>query len=302
MNARTVRGSLTGLAAIALLVTAGCSSDASSEPATGTEATSASEVAEIAALVPEDVREAGVLRVGTSAAYPPVSFLDDSGEFVGSDADLARAVGGVLGLKVEFENVPFDSVLAGILADRFDAAWSVMSVTNDRMEQVDFVSYLSTGTQALIFAGNPDNISDEESLCGLSLGVVKGSTQDIIAVPNLSAACEEAGLEPIDKVVYPGQAESNQALVAGRVSATMDVGTVLVWQEQQNPDVFEVHDGFMIDPAFQGAPVSKDKPELGVAIREATQHLIDNGEYLKILEQWNLEMGAIDEAVLNPEV
>lgn len=292
------------MGALGALGLAGCSGAGDEAPADGGQANEAGTqeaVPEIAELLPQEIKDAGVLRVGTAAAYPPMTFLDDEGGFTGLDPDLARAVGGVLGVEVKLENLPFDGILAGVLADRFDAAWSVMSVTQERMEQVDFVSYLEAGTQILVQAGNPAGLSDEKSLCGQDLAVVKGSSQDLKIVPELSATCEDEGLEPINKFVFPAQGESNQALVSGRVVGSLDDGSILAWQAKQAPDTFELH-SLVVDPSPVGVALTKGDAELAEAIRAATQYLIDNGEYQELLETWSLGDGAIDTAEINPGV
>ena len=82
--------------------------------------TSESSAAPLADKLPDDIRKAGVIKVGSDIAYAPVEFKDGSGKTVGIDPDLADAMGRQLGVKFEFENGTFDTLITGLRSDRYD--------------------------------------------------------------------------------------------------------------------------------------------------------------------------------------
>ncbi len=82
--------------------------------------------------------EAGVIVVSTDPAYPPQSFLNDQGEYEGFDIDVALEIGERLGVEVEFTDPTFDAVVAGNWSGRWDMSVGSVTVTEARMEVLDF--------------------------------------------------------------------------------------------------------------------------------------------------------------------
>jgi ABC-type amino acid transport substrate-binding protein len=98
------------------------------------------------------VCEAGLIVVSTDPAYPPQSFLDESGEYVGFDIDVAREIATRLGVDVEFTDPTFDAVVAGNWSDRWDMSVGSVTVTEERAEVLDFTQpYYFTPAQMTAF-------------------------------------------------------------------------------------------------------------------------------------------------------
>jgi polar amino acid transport system substrate-binding protein len=98
------------------------------------------------------VCEAGVIVVSTDPAYPPQSFLNDQGEYEGFDIDVAREIATRLGVEVEFTDPTFDAVVAGNWSGRWDMSVGSVTVTQDRMEVLDFTQpYYFTPAQMAAF-------------------------------------------------------------------------------------------------------------------------------------------------------
>src|SRR5260370_31218962 len=82
------------------------------------------------------IKASGVLRVGTEGVYSPFSYHDPAtGELTGYDVDVARAVGEKIGVKVEFVEVPWDSIFAALEADRFDVVANEVTITPERQHK-----------------------------------------------------------------------------------------------------------------------------------------------------------------------
>ena len=84
------------------------------------------------------IKANGVMQVATDATYPPFETVDPNGNIIGFDADLIQAVAERLGARVEFQVVPFDGILAGLKAGKYDAVISCLTITEDRAKQVLF--------------------------------------------------------------------------------------------------------------------------------------------------------------------
>ena len=108
--------------------------------------TSSGEVASIAAQVPAPIKSKGTLNVATEAQYAPNEFIAPDGHtIIGMDADLMRALGEVMGLKVNLINANFETIIPGLSAGRYDIGASSFTDTKEREKVVDFVDYFSAG-------------------------------------------------------------------------------------------------------------------------------------------------------------
>src|ERR1700728_2926861 len=112
-----------GVAALGLVVLAGCgsSSSSSSSSSAATTSSTSSANASVAAQVPAAIKSKGTLNVATEAQYAPNEFIAPDGHTViGMDAELTEAIGGVLGLKVKLVNSDFETIIPGLAAGRYD--------------------------------------------------------------------------------------------------------------------------------------------------------------------------------------
>lgn len=119
-----------------------------------------------------------VLKVGTSADYPPFEYVDEkTKEFVGFDLDLMRLLGTKMGYdSVEIVNMDFDSIIPALGTDKVDVAAACITITDDRLMQADAVEYLSTGQSILVNQNSSFNYSSFKDLSGKIVGVQKGTT------------------------------------------------------------------------------------------------------------------------------
>lgn len=89
--------------------------------------------------------EDGKLIIGFEAGYPPMEYTDDSGlEFIGFDVDLAKELGSMFGLEVEFVNTTFDGIFAGLDKGQYDMIIAAVSITPERQEAYEMTEpYIS---------------------------------------------------------------------------------------------------------------------------------------------------------------
>jgi polar amino acid transport system substrate-binding protein len=292
---------LTVLAVLAL-VAVGCAAPEEDSPAGGAEESAdvgtLEKDDEIASMLPADIQEAGVVRVASGVSFPPMEFFDTDNETVlGFDADLGKALGQVLGVEFEFHNTNFDGIIGGLDAGRYDLAMTSMIDKKERQATVDFVDYLSSGLAFMTVKGNPEGLASETDLCGKRVAVEKAATGDLVA-DDLSADCEAAGDQPLDKLPFPDQASAVQALQAGRADAVLALDVTLAYNVSQDPDSFELPaEPFGLLPV--GIPVPKDNPDLRDAVQAALKKVQDEGVYDELLTKWNLEAQALEGAPIN---
>jgi arginine/lysine/histidine transporter system substrate-binding protein len=121
--------------------------------------------------------EKKVLRMATSADFPPFETFDEKGNIIGFDADLAQKIADELGYELTIEDMEFDGLIGSLQAKRVDMVLSGMSATKDRRKNVDFSeSYHHSGE--MFISKSDDAFTDLESLKGKIVGVQLGTIQE----------------------------------------------------------------------------------------------------------------------------
>jgi polar amino acid transport system substrate-binding protein len=281
---------VTALFVSGALALAGCS------PAAETDTPAAGESdlfdQSIADLLPDNIAEAGEIRVASGPGYPPMLDLAEDGETLsGSQPEEVRLIGEVLGVDIVFEDIKFDALFPALESERVDMAAAALGITAERLQTVDFVSDFLGGTTLLVPGGNPDDISIE-TLCGHVAGVLKGSTEEVLTLPEWNADCEAAGEPAIEVQTFPAAADAVLALSSGRVDATVTALPPAAYQEAQSGGTLEALDENYAPSAWGLAfPKGSGLPE---AVAAALEKLAEDGVYLENLERFGVEAGAID--------
>jgi polar amino acid transport system substrate-binding protein len=282
---------LAAAAAVLLMLFAACGDNEEKGTPTATPARTGTPAGTTAAAVPELAD--GVLQVGSDIAYAPIEFFKEGTTTPqGLDIDLANAVAEVLGVRTEFINTGFDGIIGALNVSRFDVIMSAMTITEDRSKQIDFVPYLSAGTDILVAAGNPKNIKAIEDLSGLTAGAELGTIQ----VDQLKAANEQlkaAGKPEINVLTFDVNPLAVEQLRLGRVDAVLADSPVVANDASLSEGKLEAL-GLAIEAAPYGIGVRKGSTQLKAAIENTLQKLIANGKYQEILTKWGLESGTID--------
>lgn len=97
-------------------------------------------------------RSNGTLVMATNAAFEPYEFYKDQ-KIVGIDADMAQAVCDILGMELKIEDMEFDSIINAVTSGKADVGVAGMTVTEDRLQNVDFSDSYTTATQVIVVRG-----------------------------------------------------------------------------------------------------------------------------------------------------
>ena len=294
-----MRRRLFALLLVSALALAGCGSD---DPAVDSGDEGDDQPSAAVADVPEAIAEADELKVGSDIAYAPVEFYEEGTQNVmGLDPDLCNAIAEKLGLSkgCNFQNQTFDGLIPALGAGRFDIIMSAMSDNKERQATLDFVDYFNVGTSILVRKGNPDKIQSLDDLCGKTVGLQAGTTQEEVAKEQ-SAKCAAEGMGTIEVLTFETDPEAQQQLKAGRTVADMNDFPVAAYVAQTagGGNDFEVV-GEQIDAGPYGIGVDKKNTELRDALKAALEAIIDDGTYAEILEKWNVSQGAVSEVTIN---
>ncbi|SDQ73814.1 amino acid ABC transporter substrate-binding protein [Quadrisphaera sp. DSM 44207] len=132
------------------------------------------------------VQEEGVLRVGTEGTYSPFSFHDPAtNELTGYDVEVVTEVAERLGVEVEFSEVPWDAIFAGLEAERYDVVANQVSITEERQGLYDFSAPYTVSTGAIVTRADDTSVT--------SLADVAGRTAAQTATSNWAEIAREAG-------------------------------------------------------------------------------------------------------------
>jgi polar amino acid transport system substrate-binding protein len=285
---------------LVVLALAGCGSgngagtgSSSSTPASTTPGMDAS----VAKLVPPAVKSTGKLSVAADASYAPNEFIGSNGKTVeGMDADLAKALASVMGLKADVKNQSFDSIIPGLAAKKYDLGMSSFTDTKARQKVVDFVTYFSAGTSFYTKAQGGPAVNGLADLCGLKVAVEKGTTQQADATAQ-SKKCTAAGKKHVSVSVFPDQNGANLALSSGRAQVGMADSPVADYQVKQSNGQFKLS-GAPYGTAPYGIAMNK-RTGLDRAVLAGVKTLMSDGDYKAILSRWGIASGAISNPVIN---
>lgn len=239
-----------------------------------------------AALLPEGTDS---LISVTDPTFAPFQFYDEDNEtIIGWTADMITALSQTLGVDIPLEAAQFDTILPGIASGKYDLAASAFTVTEERLNNVDMISWGSGGAGLAVAEGNPLNLStDFESMCGLRISASKGTSHAIEILPEIQQACADAGKPPVEENLFSSGQEALLALTSGRIDGHLNDTISIAWDAKQAGGGFEVAPGADIVSSPFAFAVAKDSP-LTPAFEAAMAVLIENGTYAAVNEKWSL--------------
>ena len=152
-------------AGLAVSMLAGCGSDSSN----------ANKKAESTGSDLEYVKDKGTLVVGVTD-FEPMDYKDDNGEWVGFDADMAKAFAESIGVEAEFVEIDWDNKELELDGKSIDCVWNGMTLTDEvesSMECTD--AYMNNAQVVVVPADKADKYQDEDSVKDLTFAVEAGS-------------------------------------------------------------------------------------------------------------------------------
>lgn len=202
------------------------------------------------------------LKVAIDPTYQPFTFKTADGKPTGFDVDIAEALCKEIKRKCVFVEQVWDGMIPGLQAKKYDVIISSMSITEERLQAVDFTDkYYNTPSRIVVKADTP--FTDPASLKGKKIGVLKGSTQEKYAMGELKTA-------GVTVVPYEAQDQVYLDIKSGRLDGTV-------------ADRVEVTGGFLSKPegagyGFVGPVLAEAKyfgTGAGVALRKGETALKD---------------------------
>lgn len=152
----------------------------------------------------------GVLVWATNAEFEPYEYRE-GGEIVGIDAEIAQRIADEIGCELEISDMNFDSIVSAIATGKADIGIAGMTVTEDRLMNVNFSDPYVNAGQAIIVAEDSE-ITGEADLADKTVGVQLGTTGDLYVTENISGVTVER---------YTKGFEAVQALIQGKIDAVV---------------------------------------------------------------------------------
>ena len=279
-------------AAMGMAVLAGCGSSSSAAPASAassavseassavseassaaSEASAAGETSAVETTGEYKLATDGVLTMGTNATFPPYEYYEGD-KIVGIDAEISQAIAEKLGLTLEIVDMDFNSLVSAVQSGKIDISAAGMTVTEDRLQNVDFTDSYSTGVQVVIVTEDSD-IASVDDLTGKLIGVQDAPTGHIYCY-------DDFGEENV--IAYNSGAMAVQALKDGKVDC-------VVIDQEPAKNFVAVNEGLKIlDTEYvtedYAIAVAKENTALKDAINAAMAELKEDGTSQGILDKY----------------
>lgn len=231
----------------------------------------------------ERIYQRGTMIVGTDAAFPPFENVDpDTGEIVGFDVDLIKAIGEVMGVEVEMRNIGWDAIFTAVPDKTVDLAISAMTITDERRNTFLFSdAYFFSDLALVIKADGPmvGVIGSVEDLDGHSVAYQEFTTSEGYVQDTLIT---EMGFD-IEATATTLFTDAIQQLIAEEVDAVIIDQPVAEGYEAAGS--VEIVDTIQTNEEF-GIPMPRGETALKGAIDAALDELMEDGTYDQIFDEW----------------
>ena len=210
--------------------------------------------------------------------------LEDPSKPDGLEPTILRAAGECLGFSVSYEPQSFDALIPAMQSGRIQLISTGMYATEERAQEISFVTHLTAATAAVLPKGNPKKIEGMEDTCGLKVAAVTGTVENEIQAEQ-NAKCEAEGKEPAEASTYAGNDQAINAVRQGRSDYFLtDAGVAAQVGEQFKDDI---EAGFAVPSEFAfGYGVPKDETELLEGLHAALTVFYEDGTLEKAQEKW----------------
>jgi polar amino acid transport system substrate-binding protein len=216
------------------------------------------------------------ITVVMDATWPPFEYVDEATkELAGFDVELMQAIAEKEGLEIEFQNVGFDSLLAGLSKCQYDAAISAITITEERKETIAFSDpYFEAGQIVTVRIDNTD-ITGKDSLTGKIVGAQLGTT----------GAIELEKMAGVTLKTYDDISLVYQDVMNGQIDAAVADNPLAIEYVGKNPDRLKTVGEVFTDENY-GIAVCKTKPELVEKFNHGLKALMDDGTVDQLAVKW----------------
>ena len=219
-----------------------------------------------------ETTDATVLVMATNAEFPPYEYYEGQ-DIVGIDAEIAAVIAEKLGCELKIEDMAFDSIIAAVTSGKADFGLAAMTVTEDRLESVNFSDTYATATQVVIVAEDSE-IAGVADLEGKKIGVQLGTTGDIYAEDVADATIER----------YNKGFEAVQALAQGKIDAVIIDNEPAKVFVSENEGIKILEEDFAVEEYAMA--IAKENTDLLEKVNVALAELTEDGTLQAIVDKY----------------
>lgn len=219
------------------------------------------------------------LKICVEGAYPPFSETSPSGELIGFDIDIAKALCDEIGVSCEMAQTEWDGIIPALTEGKCDAIVASMSITEERKQKIDFTARYYQTPAKFIAAEGTKMTDTAEGMKGKIVGVQRGTIhQDFM----------EGEFPDVELKLYGTQDEAYLDLQSGRVDAVMADSIAMDdgFLKTENGKGFAFFGGDYSIPKYHGdgagIGVRKEDKVLNYALSAAIGAIRANGNYDEI--------------------
>lgn len=224
---------------------------------------------------------AQTLKVATEAGFMPFEYVDEkTGELLGFDMDLIKAVGNVLGLEVQIDNISWDGLIPALLNNNYDAVIAGVTITEERLGSVNFSTPYFESVLTIVTKDDVETIASLDDLAGKIAAVQINTTGDFTA----SDIHDEGGLRTVAR--FDMVADAMQAVIIGVADVVIvDLPVAEAYLEANSAAPLQ-HVGPVSDDEYYGIVLNKNNSALLEQINSALVELKENGTYTELYQKW----------------
>ncbi len=247
------------------------------------------------------IKETGVATVGTEAAFPPFEFVDESGEIVGYGKDILDVVIAELGVELEQLDLPWQGILPGLLAEKFDFVATTVSINEERAARYAYTLPIANG-QPYIMTRKGEAVENEDALAGMAVGTQLASSTEPIARA-LDERLKGEGEGFAELKLYTAYTDTYVALANGEIDAVIQALPSLAVLVKERSDMFEIAAPVETGVAYTymawvTRPEDKDLRDF---ISGVIREMREDGRLYEIQNKWfGFKMEIPDEGYLPP--
>ena len=221
--------------------------------------------------------------VGFDANFPPYGYMDESGEYVGFDLDLAAEVCARNGWEVVYQPIDWDSKDMELSSGNIDCIWNGFTMTEERMQQYEWSTPYVDNSQVFVVAKD-SGVTDQSGLAGLNVAVQTASS----ALDALeSEDCADLTASFGELTVVPDYNTAFLNLESGAADAVaLDIG-VAQYQVAQRGDAYVILDDALVTEQY-GVGFLKGNTELRDMVQKTLDEMAADGKFMEIAKKWDL--------------
>ena len=216
------------------------------------------------------------IRIATDATWPPFESVNEqTKEIEGFDIDLMTAIAERAGLEIEFVNVAWDPLLAGMAQCQYDAAISAMTITEERKKAFLFSDPYFAAGQVVTVRVDDNDITGKDALTGKVVGAQIGTT----------GSFEVEKIEGATLKTYDDIGLAYQDLMNGQISAVIADNPLALGYVGENPSKLKTV-GEVFTDEYYGIAVCKTKTDLVEKINAGLKAVKEEGLVEQLVEKW----------------